>query len=375
MVVVVDSPLTAYRTLRRAGELKADPAQELAMEKLQALHLLLERYDPRANGGWQQLLRFKRKREEPPQGLYFYGDVGRGKSMVMDIFFETAPIANKRRVHFHEFMLEVHDRINRFRRTPAADRNGDDPLPPVASDIAAEAWLLCFDELEVRDVADAMILSRLFTQLFELGVVVVATSNRAPGELYEGGLNRQLFMPFIDLLMQRLDVLHLSGHMDYRLARLVGQPVYHTPLGTAAANALDSAFEQLTDFAVPAMDKIEVKGRKIEVPVQAKGVARFDFPSLCERPLGAVDYLAIAKRYHTLILSDVPHLGAEKRNEARRFVMLIDVLYDNGIKLICSADAEPDQLYPAGEGTFEFSRTASRLIEMQSADYIAAPHT
>ncbi|HZD26472.1 MAG TPA: cell division protein ZapE, partial [Alphaproteobacteria bacterium] len=273
-------------------------------------------------------------------------------------------------VHFHRFMREVHERINRFRRTPAAERDGDDPIPPVARDIAADLLLLCFDEFEVRDVADAMILGRLFTRLFEHGVVVVATSNRAPDELYEGGLNRQLFLPFIDLLKQRLDVLCLNGRVDYRLDRLHGQQVYHTPLGEAAAAALDAMFLRLTDRRHGEPDTVEVAGRSVPVPEQAAGTARFSFEELCARPLAANDYLALAERYHTIILSDIPKLGPTRRNEARRLVLLVDVLYDNHVRLVASAAAPPAELYVEGEGTFEFQRTVSRLIEMQSAEYI-----
>jgi len=372
---LTQTPLQRYRALRRAGELAADPVQELAIEKLEILHHRLAQYDPAGEQGWLGFLRRRPKREPAPEGLYIYGDVGRGKSMVMDLFFDTVALEHKRRVHFHAFMAEVHGRINAFRRTPAAARNGDDPIPPVARDIAAEAWLLCFDEFEVRDVADAMILGRLFTQLFELGVVVVATSNRPPDDLYQGGLNRQLFLPFIDLLKDRLDVLCLDGKQDYRLLRLKGIAVYHTPLGPEAEAALDAAFLRLTDQARGEPDGVEVMGRTIAVREQAKGSARFSFAELCEQPLGANDYLAIAARYHTVILSGIPRLTAEQRNEARRLVLLIDVLYDHKVKLVASAAAEPQALYAAGDGSFEFQRTASRLIEMQSADYIDAPHS
>jgi len=370
-----ETPVQRYRALRRAGELQADPAQELAIEKLEILHHRLAQYDPGQGQGWLTFLRRRSRREPAPEGLYLYGGVGRGKSMLMDLFFDTVALPHKRRVHFHAFMAEVHGRINRFRRTPAAERNGDDPIPPVARDIAGETWLLCFDEFEVRDVADAMILGRLFTQLFEQGVVVVATSNRPPDELYQGGLNRQLFLPFIELLKQKLDVLCLDGKQDYRLARLKGISVYHTPLDATAAAALDAAFLRLTDQARGEPDAVEVMGRTIPVPEQAKGTARFSFDELCGRPLGANDYLAIAERFHTLILSGIPRLRPEQRNEARRLLLLIDVLYDNRVKLVASAAAPPHDLYAAGDGSFEFERAASRLIEMQSADYIDAPHS
>ncbi len=364
-----ETPIDRYRGRLAAGELQVDPAQELAVEKLQVLHHRLMRYDPREGSLWSRVLRLA-PREPAPEGLYLYGDVGRGKSMAMDLFFDVAPVERKRRVHFHEFMAEVHRRINHFRGLGADEREGDDPIPPVAREIAEGAWLLCFDEFEVRDIADAMILGRLFTILFELGVVVVATSNRPPDALYEGGINRDLFLPFIALLKEKLDVYSMQARRDYRLMRLRGLPVYHAPLDSGAGLELSLAFERLTDLPCGRPDEVEVMGRMISVAEQAKGVARFTFEELCTRPLAANDYLALAERYHTFIVAGLPSLDKSRRDEARRLVLLIDVLYDKGTRLIVSAAAPPEQLFPAGDGGFEYSRAASRLIEMQSQDWV-----
>ncbi|WP_119419789.1 cell division protein ZapE [Desertibaculum subflavum] len=381
--MTTEPPIAAYRRLRKQGALKHDQAQELAAEKLDALHHQLTGYDPNATeGGWLGFFGLSRKKgEEPPQGLYIYGDVGRGKSMLMDLFFAGAPVQKKRRVHFHAFMQEVHREIFKFRREEKSQgdkgRNGNvnhDPIRPVAKGIAKSAWLLCFDEFQVTDVADAMILGRLFEKLFRRGVVVVATSNRPPDDLYAGGLNRQLFLPFIAMLKERLDVLELEGEQDYRLARLVGRPVYHTPLGRAAEAKLDEAFRDLTDGVEAGPDEIEVLGRKLVIPKAAKGAARASFDELCAAALGPADYLAIADRYHSLVLSGIPELGPARRNEAKRFVTLIDALYEAKVKLVCSAEVGPNEIYPAGDGSFEFHRTASRLMEMQSAEYWALPH-
>jgi cell division protein ZapE len=372
---LVETVIGRYRELVAAGDILQDPEQELGAEKLQILCHRLSQYDPGQGTGWRQFLMRRSKREPAPEGLYIFGDVGRGKSMLMDLFFAVAPLEKKRRVHFHEFMREVHARINEFRRTGRERRDGDDPVPPTAQAIADETWLLCFDEFEVRDIADAMLLGRLFTHLFEQGVVVVATSNRAPEDLYKNGLNRNLFLPFIDLLKEKLDIYSLNGPVDYRLSRLKGIPVYHTPLDEAAEKALDAAFLSLTDQEKGSACELEVMKRRIRVPEQANGTARFSFADLCEQPLAANDYLAIAEAFHTVILSGIPKLDPGKRNEARRFVLLIDVLYDNGVKLVASAATPVDQIYPAGDGAFEFERTASRLIEMQSAEYIDRPHS
>ena len=367
-------PLPLYREHRRDGGLKADPMQELAAEKLQSLYHALLHYQPQSGAaGWRQRLGIARRlKAEAPQGLYLYGSVGRGKSMLMDLFFEVAPVERKRRVHFHAFMAEVHDRLHAWRaKTKGTEA---DPLPELAGDLAEEAWLLCFDEFVVTQIADAMILARLFEALFARGVVVVATSNFEPDRLYEGGLQRERFLPFIEVLKQRLDILDLGRGTDYRLDRLMGMQVYYSPLDAAAEAALGQAFAQLTDGAEVAPDSLTVKGRTLEVSQAARGVARFTFAELCEQPLGAGDYLAIAEAFHTVVLSGIPEMGPEKRNEARRFMTLIDALYEHRTKLICSAAAAPELLYPEGSGAYEFERTVSRLNEMQAADYRGEEH-
>ncbi len=295
-----------------------------------------------------------------------WGGVGRGKSMLMDLFHETAPVTS-RRVHFHEFMGRVHDRLGKAR----ARRDVSDPIPPVAKAFASEAKLLCFDEFQVTQIADAMILSRLFEHMFERGVCVVATSNRHPDDLYKDGLNRHLFLPFIDLLKDKCDVFELASERDYRLERLTEAPVWY--VGEASA-ALDHTFDRLTLGAVPHGCELTVQGRKVPVERQAAGVARFTFEELCMRPLGPQDYLTIAATFHTVVLDGIPKLTPANRDEAARFVTLIDALYEAKVKLVASAAAEPDDLYPDGKGSFEFRRTASRLHEMRSAEYMSEEH-
>jgi len=335
---------------------------------LQSLYRALLDYRPETGlRGW--LARFGLTENGGPQiplGLYLCGPVGRGKSMLMDLFFAAAPSPRKRRVHFHAFMLEVHDRIERERRAEASK-----PIAKVADDIAAEAALLCFDEFQVDDIADAMILGRLFTAIFDAGVVVVATSNLAPDRLYEHGLQRELFLPFIGLLKDKLYVLELDSGRDYRLARLVGRPVYHHPAGQPAHDALERAFAELTDEAPGESATLLVKGRSLVVPRAARSVAWFGFAELCERPLAAADYLAIAEHFAAVIVEGIPRLSPDQRDAARRFSILIDTLYEARTLLIASAAAPPEEIYAAGDDSFKFQRTVSRLIEMQSEGYIA----
>jgi cell division protein ZapE len=361
-----------------SGQLEADPAQAAAIEKLHRLteQLSQTRLARKSNPlGWL----FGAKAEAPQQlrGLYIWGSVGRGKTMLMDLFFGFVTAQRKRRVHFHDFMADVHGRVHAFRQQ-MKDQKGKpaDPIPVVADQIADEAWVLCFDEFAVNDIADAMILGRLFTALWERGVVVIATSNVDPEDLYKGGLNRALFLPFIAELQKRMEVLKLEARTDYRLEKLAGAPTYHYPADATAKAALDAAFARLTGGAQARPHVLTVRTRKVEVPLAVAGVARFSFADLCDKPLGASDYLMIARDYHTVVLDGVPALTYPRRNEAKRFITLIDVLYEHRVKMVISAEAPPQKLYHADEGAeaFEFDRTASRLIEMQSDAYLGLPH-
>lgn len=372
-----EGPLSLYRARRGSGTLRPDPDQELAAEKLQSLYHALKNYRPQTGkSGWRERFGLARRPEpvEAPQGLYLYGGVGRGKSMLMDLFFETAPVERKRRVHFHAFMLEVHERIHKHRQARGKATGPDDALPELARQMADEAWLLCFDEFHVVDIADAMILGRLFTALFEAGVVVVATSNWAPDLLYKDGLQRELFLPFIALLKDKLDVMALEGPTDYRLDRLKGTQVYHWPLGPATDRTLKDIFAALTGDAPATATHLLVQGRRVDIERAAKGVAWLDFWALCGKPFGAADYLAIATHFHTVLLDDVPVLNDDRRNEAKRLMTLIDALYEHKVNVVIAADGPPERLYPEGRHAFEFERTVSRLMEMQSEDYLAKQH-
>ncbi len=374
--MAMTGPIFRYRELKHSGALHEDPIQELAAEKLQSLHHALNGYKHQTGAvGWKERLGLSRRRDDPPQGLYMYGGVGRGKSMLMDLLFETSPIEAKRRVHFHEFMIEIHSKIHKWRQAQKDRATKEtDPLPKIAAEVSETATVLCFDEFHVTDIADAMILGRLFEALFEHGVVVVATSNWAPDDLYKDGLQRDRFLPFINLLKQRLDVLHLDSETDYRMIRLKGFQAYHSPLGADATRELDQAFQGLTEGARVEPGIIEVKGRTLTIPEAARGVAKCTFADLCAKPLGAEDYLAIASRYHTMVLDGVPKLSADKRNEAKRFMTLIDALYEAKVNLIMAADAAPHELYREGNHAFEFERSVSRLMEMQSTEYREEPH-
>jgi cell division protein ZapE len=360
-----------YRALVAAGELKPDADQAHAVATLDALGAELMALPKKGSIIW----RLAGLTAKPPAGAYLWGGVGRGKSMLMDLAFGAIRYGPKRRVHFHEFMIEVHERL----RAERAKEEGD-PIPELAEAIAAEAKLLCFDEMVINNPADAMILSRLFSQLLDHNVTVITTSNRPPRDLYLGGLNRELFLPFIALIESELQIVPLNGPTDYRLERLGGMPTWHVPNGPAATAALAEAFFRLTDYPVedrakvPAEDLRLPDGRTLHVPKSLKGVAVFSFKRLCGEARGAADYLSVARHFHTVFIVGIPKLSPANRNEAARFVTLVDALYEHKVKLIAAADAEPQDLYVAGDGAFEFERTASRLIEMQSMEYLAEGH-
>ena len=371
------SALELYENLLAAKKLERDRAQEsllmqlVALERRVAAHRSARRTRP---VGW---LFGGRTQDEPVKGLYVHGDVGRGKTMLMDLFFEASPVVRKRRAHFHEFMADVHERVRVFRqRLKDGEIDGEDAIRLAAGEIAEESWLLCFDEFHVTDIADAMILGRLFARLFELGVVVVATSNVAPSELYKDGLNRALFVPFITMIERHMEVIELKARTDFRLEKLAGQKVWYVPADDAATAALDEAWRRLVGSSSGMPQELSVKGRRLRVPRAAMGVARFFFHDLCEQPLAAPDYLRIAHEFHTLIIDRIPVMGFDQRNAAKRFIILIDTMYDHAVKLVASAAAEPDALYEASDGyeAAEFKRAASRLIEMRSQSYLALPH-
>src|SRR6185312_425056 len=365
-----------YDGLVALKKIERDPAQERLLARLVALEgrVTAHRSARRSLPIWPF---GSRDNGEPMKGLYVHGEVGRGKTMLMDLFFEASPVVRKRRAHFHEFMADVQERLRIFRaELKAGEIADDDPIRLTANAIGEESWLLCFDEFHVTDIADAMILGRLFARLFELGVVVVATSNVAPSELYKDGLNRALFLPFIGMIERHMEVLELNARTDFRLEKLAGQQAWFVPHDDAATDALDDAWRRLVGSASGMPQELSVKGRRLRVPRAAMGVARFFFHDLCEQPLAAPDYLRIAHEFHTLIVDRIPVMGFDQRNFIKRFIILIDTLYDHAVKLVASAAAEPDALYDASDGfeAAEFKRTASRLIEMRSQAYLALPH-
>jgi len=377
----------------QAGELKPDVDQANAVNNLEGLHATLKTYSQTGShsSGWLSRLFGRDRVPDPPKGIYLYGGVGRGKSMLMDLFYETAPLEAKQRIHFHEFMLDIHTRLKAWHGLSMQQRkqaikeihNGktdlDDPIPAVAHQIANSATLLCFDELQVTDIADAMVIARLFHELFNQGVVVVSTSNRIPDDLYKNGLNRHRFLPFIDRIKETMEVVPLNGPIDYRYDRLKGAETYFHPVNEATTDALAAIFFRLTDRSIEDRDKVpsgelNVQGRRLFVPKSARGVAVFSFKRLCANPLGSADYLAIARTYHTVIMVAIPQFNRENASEATRFIHFIDALYENNVKFLCSAATSPQALYQSGTAGFEFERTVSRLMEMQSEAYLTRGH-
>jgi len=368
---------TRYTALIAAGKIEPDLGQAALARQMELLAQRLDQHRlARKSSALGWLFGKIEKRDEVLKGLYIHGEVGRGKTMLMDLFFATSPVVRKRRAHFHEFMADVHERVHVFRQQIKTGGAEHDPIQRTAEEIAAESWLLCFDEFHVTDIADAMILGRLFTKLFELGVVMVATSNLAPRDLYKDGLNRALFLPFIAMLEKHCVVTRLDARADFRLEKLTGVPTWYVPPDTKAVAALDDAWHRLVGEAHGAPHELMVKGHVVKVPKAAMGVARFDFADLCAQPLAASDFLKLAHEFHTIIIDHIPVLDFSRRNEAKRFIILIDTLYDHAVKLLASAEAQPDELYTGTDGyeANEFKRTASRLIEMRSQAYLGLPH-
>jgi cell division protein ZapE len=355
--------IAAYEAKIAAGELKPDPAQAAVVERLDRLAQTITGQKP-VNGGLLGRF-FAAKPEAAAKGLYIEGPVGRGKTMLMDLFHGELEGPPKRRVHFHAFMQDVHTRVHAARKSFASV----DALKRVGEDLAAQARVLCLDEMQIADIADAMIVGRLFALLFEADVVVVTTSNTRPRDLYKDGLNRALFLPFLKLIEERMEVVSLANPTDYRLGRVKGYETYVTPLGPEANARIAELWARLTDSAPGGMEEIPVLGRRFLVPRAARGVARFGFEALCDAPVGAADYLALARAYSTLVLEHIPVLTPERRNAAKRFILLIDTLYDAGTRLVASAAAPPQLLYTTGDHATEFARTVSRLEEMQSASW------
>ncbi|SFI39539.1 cell division protein ZapE [Nitrosomonas sp. Nm34] len=390
-----NGPEAEYQTLMQTGELKPDADQARAVASLERLHRELVIYPAIGNQNnkfsfknWWPTGWFRKSGNKPaPKGIYLYGGVGRGKSMLMDLFYSVAPMTFKRRVHFHEFMLDIHARLKQAHDLSAQKRrqhgggraSAADPIPVIARQIAGEATLLCFDELQVTDIADAMVLARLFNALFEQGVIVVATSNRPPDELYKHGLNRHRFLPFIEQIKERLELVALEGPVDYRYNRLKGAQTYYFPVNEETTAQLSATFFRLTDRRIEDRAKVpsetlNVQGRTLFVPKAARGVAVFSFKRLCANPVGSADYLAIARTYHTVIMVAIPQFTPENSDQAKRFITFIDALYEHNVKFLCSAAVPPQSLYAGGGISFEFERTISRLMEMQSEDYLTRGH-
>jgi cell division protein ZapE len=364
-----------YAGLAESGALERDPVQWRAVARLQKLQDELSAYRPASKSSSLGWLMARGAKAATPRGLYIWGDVGRGKTMLMDLFYESAPVEKKRRAHFHEFMADVQDRLNAARQSLKGSKDAD-PIAPVAAALADEAQLLCFDEFHVNDIADAMILARLFERLFERGVVMVATSNVPPEDLYKEGLNRPLFLPFVKLLQEKCETINLAARTDYRLEKLSGTLMWHVPADREAQQQIDEVWRKLAGRSGGAPCDLSYRGRTIRIPFAGSGAARFDFVDLCHQPLGAADFVQIAQNFHTVVIEDIPVMSPDQRNEAKRFILLIDALYDSAVKLVASAAAERQEIY-RGEGTIEateFKRVISRLIEMGSTEYLALPH-